>query len=174
MGWLQVFFGNRFGLQPHTCFQGFAAQIRLNHIGATLRIQQTLIVFVGEFGINGQPDRLPIVRAARQANGKVHPVFAARHGGVLGGVLIGRQNLLQQRRQLRLAKHAARFDIGQQMLEVAHALRQRVHFAQAFVHLLQTVGDLFEALAQARLQGGLQFFIHGLAHFVELERIALL
>jgi hypothetical protein len=60
------------------------------------------------------------------------------------------------------------------VLEVAHALRQGVHFAQAFVHLLQPVGHLFEALAQAGLQCGLEFFVHRLAHFIELGGVALL
>ena len=75
---------------------------------------------------------------------------------------------------MRLAKHAPGFDVGQQVFEIAHALRQGVHFAQPFVHLLQAVGHLFEALAQAGLQRGLKFFIHCLAHLVELGRIALL
>ena len=54
------------------------------------------------------------------------------------------------------------------MLEVAHALRQRLHFAQALVHLLQPLGHLFEALAQTRLQRGLEFFIHRGTHFIKL------
>ena len=49
-----------------------------------------------------------------------------------------------------------------------------MHFAQPFVHLLQAVGHLFEALAQASLQRGLEFFVNGLAHLVELGSVALL
>ncbi len=89
-------------------------------------------------------------------------------------VLLGGQYLFQQRFQLHLAKHAARLHVGQQVLQVAHALRQRLHLAQAFVHLLQPIGHLLEALAQARLQGALQFFVDRGAHLVELRGIALL
>ena len=42
------------------------------------------------------------------------------------------------------------------------------------MHLLQAVGHLLEALAQSGLQRGLEFFVHGLAHFVELGGVALL
>ena len=60
------------------------------------------------------------------------------------------------------------------MLQVTHPLRQGVHFTQPFVHLLQTVGHLLETFAQARLQGGLQFFVHCLTHFIKLGGVALL
>jgi hypothetical protein len=59
-------------------------------------------------------------------------------------------------------------------LQVAHALGQGFHVAQTLVHLLQTLGHLFEAFAQPRFQGGLQFFIHGLAHLIELGGIGFL
>ena len=42
------------------------------------------------------------------------------------------------------------------------------------MHLLQSVGYLFERFAEALLQGGMQFFIHGDAHFFELFRVVLL
>ena len=51
---------------------------------------------------------------------------------------------------------------------------QRLHLAQALVHLLQPLGHLLEALAQARVQRGLQLFVHGGAHLVELGGIGLL
>ena len=60
------------------------------------------------------------------------------------------------------------------MLKIAHTLGQRLHFAQALVHLLEPVGDLLETLAQPRFQRGLQFFVNRLAHFIELGRIGLL
>ena len=84
------------------------------------------------------------------------------------------EDLFEQAGQLRFAKDAARFHVGQQVLEVAHALRQRVHFTQAAMHLLQPFGHLPEALAQALLQRGLQFFIDGAAHFVQFFGVALL
>ena len=60
------------------------------------------------------------------------------------------------------------------MLQIAHALGQGLHFAQAFVHLLQLIGHLFEACAQACLQRGLELFVHGGPHFVELGGVGAL
>jgi len=60
-----------------------------------------------------------------------------------------------------LAKHAARLHVGQQVLEVAHALRQRLHFTQTLVHLLQPLGHLLKAFAQTGLQRRLQLFVYG-------------
>ena len=88
------------------------------------------------------------------------------------GVLIHRENLLKQSSELRLAKNTARLDVGQQVLEVTHALRQRLHFTQAFVHLLEPVRHLLEAFTQPCFQRGLEFFIDGGTHFVELGGVA--
>ena len=152
---LDVFFGHGLGLQADAQLQRFACGFCAQHIGVALGIQQALVVFVRKLGIYRQPQWRTVDGFARQFDGKVHHVFTARLGGDLRTVLVDREDLLQQTGQLRLAKNTARFDIGEQMLEVTHALRQRLHLAQAFVDLLQPVGYLFEALTQARLQGGL-------------------
>ena len=132
-----------------------------------LGVEQAFVVFVGKLGVNRQPERRAVVRFARQLDGEVHHVFAARPGGHLGGVLLAHKHLFQERSELRLAKNAARLDVGEQMLEVAHALGQGLHFAQAFVHLLKLVGHLLETCAQARLQSGLELFVHRGAHLIE-------
>jgi len=90
----------------------------------------------------------------------------------LCGVLIHREDLLEQGGQLRLAKNTARLDVGQQVFEVAHALRQRLHFTQALVHLLKPVSDLLEAFTQPCLQCGLEFFVNRGPHLVELGSVA--
>ena len=136
--------------------------------------EQALVVFVGKLRVNRQPHGLAAVGSARQANRKVHPVFVAGARGHLHGVLLWCEHLLEERGQLRFAKHASGFHVGQQVFEVTHALCQVVHFAQTFVHLLKALGHLFEALAQAGLQGGLQFFVNRLAHLVQFGSIALL
>jgi hypothetical protein len=51
-------------------------------------------------------------------------------------------------------------------------LRQRLHLAQALVHLLQPVGHLLEAFAQALLQRGVQLLVDRAAHFFQLGRVA--
>ena len=162
---------------------GFGADARLQRarrdvgrggVGAVLRVEQALVVVARELGIDRQPDRRAVVAAARKPDREVHPLVAARLGFDLLGVLLGRQHLLEQGLELHFAEHAARLDVGQHALQVAHALRQRLHFAQALVHLLQPVGHLLETLAQPRLQRGLQFFVDGLAHLVELGGVGLL
>ena len=60
------------------------------------------------------------------------------------------------------------------MFEVAHASGERLHLAQALVHLLQPVGHLLEAFTQAGLQRALQLLIHGGPHLVQLFLIAVL
>ena len=146
----------------------------MKHIRARLGIKQAFVIFVGKLGVNGQPNRLTVIRSTGQSNGKVDTVLAAWPRDVLRCILIGRHHLLEQGSQLGLTKHAACFDVGQQMLKVPHPLRQSVHFAETLVHLLQAIGHLFETFTQPRLQGGLQFLIDRLAHLIEFGRIALL
>ena len=168
---LHVFLRNRFSLQPDAQLQRLACVGGIGSMCPALRVQQPLIVFVGKFGVNRQPQGCAVFGLARQLDGKVHHVFAAGACRHLGRVLVAHKHLFQQRGQLRLAKNAPGFDVAQQVLQVAHALGQGLHFAQAFVHLLQLVGHLFETCAQARLQRGLQLFVHGGTHLVELGRI---
>ena len=162
------------GLKPDARLELAGSLLGLRGIGTLLRIQQALVVFVGEFGVNRQPQRRAIVALAGQADGKVHRVAGLRMHWHLLGVLVGGKHLLQQSAQLGFAKHAAHFHVGEQALEVAHALRKRLHFAQATVHHFQPVGHLLEAFAQPRLQGGLQFFVYRVAHLVKLGAVALL
>ena len=129
MGWCDVAFGNGFGFLPNACFQLAGGLLGGCHIGLLLGSQQAFVVFVGEFGINRQPQRAAVIALAGQADGKVHGVAVVGVYGHLAGVLIGREHLLQQGAQLRFAKHAAHLHIGEQVFEVAHALCQRLHFA---------------------------------------------
>ena len=70
--------------------------------------------------------------------------------------------------ELHLAPHAARLHVGQHALQVADAGRERLHLAQAPVHLLQAVGHQLERLAEPLLERGLQLFVDGRAHLLEL------
>ena len=121
-GRLHVFLGNRLCLQADALLQRLSGGVCGHHVGARLGVEQALVIFVGKLGVNRQPERLAGFGLARQLDGKVHRVFAARARGHLDGVLIGHQHLFQQRGQLRLPEHPAGLDIGQQMLEIAHAL----------------------------------------------------
>ena len=68
-------------------------------VGALLRVEQALVVLARELGIDRQPQRRAVAGArARQAHRELDPLVAARHGGDVGRVLLGREHLLEQRR----------------------------------------------------------------------------
>ena len=169
---LHILIGDGFGFQSDALLQSFRGSVGIDRIGAALRIEQAGVIFVRKFGVNGQPQRSAVGRLARQFDGEVDQVFTARARGDLRRVLVGHKHLFKQGRKLCLTENAPRLHIGQQMLEVTHTLRQGLHFAKTFMNLLEPVGHLFETLAQARLQGGLQLLIHGHAHFFQLGGVA--
>ena len=88
--------------------------------------------------------------------------------------MLGGQHLFEQRLELHFAEDAARLDVGQHALQVADAHRQRLHFAEPLVDLVQPVGHLLEALAEARFERALQLLVDRPAHLVELGRVRLL
>ena len=73
--------------------------------------------------------------------------------------------------ELDLAPRAARLDVGQDFLQVADAICERLHLAQAAVYLLEPLADGAEGLAEARLERGLQPLVHRGAHLVELRGV---
>jgi len=79
--------------------------------------------------------------------------------------------LFEERRQLDFAPGAAGLDVAQYPLEVADARSQRLHFAKAPMHLFETVADQLEGFAEALLECGVQLFVHGAAHLLELAGI---
>ena len=143
-------------------------------VGALLRVEQALVVLARELGVDRQPQRLAIVALARQRDRELDALATARHRGHVGGVLLGREHLLQQAGQLHLAEHAAGLHVGQHALEVAHALRQSLHLAQAAVHLLQLLGDEAEAFAEPGLQRRLELLFDRGTHLFEARLVALL
>ena len=136
------------------------------------RIKQPLIIVPWKLRIDGQPHGLALEPTAWKLDGKVHPLVTPGASFHLFTVLLGGQDLLEQRLQLGLAKDASGLDVGEHALQVPHPLRQGLHVPQALVDLLEALGDLFKALAQTLLQGRLQLFVHGVAHLIELLGIA--
>ncbi len=160
-----VFALDGLGFLAQTQFKRLRSGLGGGFVSLLLRVEQALIVFARKLGVDRQPDRA--FALARQANGVFHPGVAAGYGFHVDAVLLGGEHLLDQAGQLNFAEHPARFHIGEHPLQIAHALRQGLHFAQATVHQFQPLGDLLEALAQPLLQGGVEFFVHGGAHLFE-------
>ena len=166
MGWLYIFIGDGARLKPDARLQRPARRFSAKHIGPALGIQQPLIVFVRELGIDWQPQRLALLRFARKLDGKVDHILAARPSRHLRRVLVDHKHLLQQPGQLGFAENTTGFNVGQQVLEIANASSQSLHFAQALVHLLQAVSDQLETFTQAGFERGLQLFIDSGPHLI--------
>ena len=139
-------------------------------VAALLRLDQALVVLDRELGVDRQPDHRAVA-LARQANGEIDALAAVRARRDIRRELVGRQHLLEQRGQLHLAPGAARLDVGQHALEVADAGRQRLHLAQAAMHLLEPLADQLERFAEALFERGVQLFVDGAAHLLELAGI---
>ena len=162
------------GLLADACLQLAGGLLGCGRIGTLLGGEQPLIVFIGKLGVNRQPHGSAVLSLARQADGKIHHMPAGRVHLHLRGILIGCEHLLQQGAQLGFTKYTAYLHVGQQVFEIAYALGKGLHFTQTAMHHFKPFGHLLETSVQARLQGGLEFFIDCLPHFIELGAVALL
>ena len=124
-----------------------------------------MIIFHRKFSIDGQPASLPGL-APRQLDRELDALLRAGRADVFRK-LIWREDLIEQRSELHFSPGAAGLDVGEDALEVAHAGRKALHFAQTLVDLLQAVADQLEGLPESRFERALEFFIHGLAHLLE-------
>ena len=98
-------------------------------------------------------------------------VFLCLHVAV---ELRGREDLLEQCAQLDFGPRAARLDVREHTLEVAHARREVLHLAEATLDRLEPFADQLERLAQPLLERVVEFLVDGLAHLLELLLVALL
>ncbi len=128
-----------------------------------------LIGVAREFGIDRQEHRVRTLH--RDLHGKFHALVRTRFGGHVLLVLLGCQDLAQDRPELHLAQDAARLDVAEHALEVAHARGDSLHIAQTLVDRLELVAHLLERRAQAIVQRARELFVNGGAHAVELLRV---
>ena len=148
--------------------QRLARHVGRRCVGAFQRVLELLPLFERKLGVHRQPARPAVVTATRQPNGELHTLVAVGNGFDVGAVLLRGEDFGEQRRELDLAPHAARLDVGKDALQVADADRQRLHLAQATMHLLQPVRDDLERFAQTLLERGLQLFVDRRAHLLQL------
>ena len=91
---------------------------------------QTRVILLRELAVDGKIDRRAALLAARQTDGKLHPLAGAGRNGHVALVLCVGQGLFQQRAQLNFAPYASGFDVSEHAFEIAYAAGQAVHLAQ--------------------------------------------
>ena len=173
MGWRKILVANILCFRFDADFQCFCRSFHPDCVRRFLRLQQPLVIFLRELGVHGQIYRSRIT-PPRQHNSELHTLTAPRLRRHIGFQLARRQNLLQQDPQLYFSPHASSLHVGQHFFQVAYTSRQRLHLAQPFVHLFQTITDHLERFAESFLQCGMQLFIDGLPHGLQLAAVILL
>ena len=136
-------------------------------VGRLLRFHETLVVVARELAVDRQPERRAIVAPTRQLDRELDARAGAGHGLDVGRVLLQRQRLLEQCRQLHLAEHAACLDVVEDPIEGADVVGQRLHLADAAVHLLEPFRHLAEALAETLLERRVKLLVDGGADLLE-------
>ena len=120
-----------------------AARLDGGGVGALDRVLQPLPVLERELGVDRQPARRAVVAAARETSPRTRrapssPAASRRSARIAPAC----SRSVEQRAELHLAPGPARLDVGQHALQVADAGGERLHLAEAPVHLLEPVGDL--------------------------------
>jgi hypothetical protein len=82
--------------------------------------------------------------------------------------LLGRQDLFEDIAERHLAPGALGFDVAEDALQIAHAGRQRLHFADALMHFRERIIDHLERRAEPLLQCALELFVDRLTHLLQL------
>ena len=146
-----------------------AGRLDAGRVGALVRLEQPLVVLARELAVDRQPDRLAVAAPAGQLDRVVDALRSlARHRLDVARVLLRREHLLEQGAELHLAEDAARLDVAQHAAERADVAGQLLHLADAAMHLLEPLGDLAEALAEALLERRVQLLVDGGADLLEL------
>ena len=173
-GRAEILAGNFAALQADALHQREARGLGGGGVARLLRLDETLIFLVRKFRVDRQPHRRAIRIATRQADRELDALRAAFVGGEVAHELIGRQRLLQQIAKLHLAPGAARFHVAEDLLQVAHADGQRLHFAEAAVDLFEPFAHELEGFAEPLFERRVQLLIHRGADAFELRLVVAL
>ncbi len=107
-----------------------------------LRLDQTFIIFLWKFSIDGQINRNTI--ATGQLDGKFNRITAAFFSYDVALVLLGYKDLFKQISKLDFPPRTARLDVGQYLFEIPDAGCESLHLPKPLMNLFQTIADLFK------------------------------
>ena len=140
-------------------------------VARILSLEQMLVCVARELGVDGQQDRVALLDG--QFDGELDALRGARLGHDVLEVLVGREDVGEDRAQLHLAQDAARLDVAEHALEVAHARRDGLHVAEPLVHGLELIAHLLERAGQTVVERTGQLLVHRGAHLIELVAVVL-
>ena len=126
-----------------------------------------LVRVARKLGVNRQQHGVALVH--RQLDGKLNALRGAGPGGNVFQILVGCEDVRQDRTQLHLAQNTARLHIAQYALKIAHAGGDGLHVAQALVHGLELVAHLLKRCRQAIVERAGELLVHRCAHLIELH-----
>ena len=158
MGRFHVFLADvpRFGAEP-----GHQEPRRLADLLGGARLVgglQGLVGLGGELGVDGQEHRAASVPG--HLHGVFHPVAASGNRRHIGKILIGGEDVLQDRAELQFAQDPLGLHVRQHFFQVADAAGQGLHLAETLVHLLQPLVHQAEGAGDLALQGFLEPLVH--------------
>ena len=126
-----------------------------------------LVRVARKLGVNRQQHGVALVH--RQLDGKLNTLRGSGPGGNVFQILVGCEDVRQDRTQLHLAQNTARLHIAQHALKIAHAGGDGLHVAQALVHGLELVAHLLKRCRQAIVERARELLVHRCAHLIELH-----
>lgn len=100
-------------------------------------------------------------------DGKFDDFSRTRRGLEIAFELLRREDVCKQIAELDFAPSAAGFHIAQDALEIDDVGRDRLHFAEGFMDVFETLADEPERFGDALFQSRLELFVHDSAHFIQ-------
>ena len=156
-------------LVAHLFFERLRSELDRLGIGALGRVDEALVVLLGELGVDRQPDLALAGVAAGELDRELDALGAVRIGRDVATELVWSQHLLEQIAQLHFTPAAARRYCSRPS---SNRRRPWRGFASPRpLCLLESFTDQFERFTKALLERGVQLLVDGGAHLFEFFRI---
>lgn len=165
--WIEVFVANVFRFGFDAVLECLAQFVDEHRIILLFGIDETLEIFERKFRIDREPDMFDFLVFRGDLDGEfdaISRIFLRRD--ILLVLLCG-HHLIEEIAELYFAPGTACLHILQNLLQIPYPGREGLHFAESFVHEVESFTYEFERFAEPFLEGGMEFLIHGLAHFFQ-------